>query len=95
MIKFKQKELVDEMFYTIKEKFPEIEMVNITESPEDPSDLWLNITAPKDEEREIELREFASEKATDILLDYGYHISVMPTKKFNRSSACPSMVVAR
>ncbi len=40
--------------------------------------IYGYIIAPKDEE--IELMEFASEKATDILLDYGYHISVITRK---------------
>ncbi len=80
MINFKQKELIDTLFNMIKEKFPGVEFISITESPEDPNDLWVNITAPNDEEREIELRAFASEKATDILLDYGYHFSIMPTR---------------
>ena len=75
----KQQELTDKLFQAVKEKFPEVKLVSVTESPEDPNDLWVNIATPKDEEREIELVEFASEKTTDILLDYGYHISIMPT----------------
>ena len=86
MMNFKQKELIDVLFYTIKEKFPEVELINITESPEDPNDLWMNITAPHDEEREIELRAFASDKATDILVNYGYHISPMPTRNFKKEA---------
>ena len=81
MITLKQKELIDRLFCAIKEKFPEVELIGVVESPEDPSDLWVNITAPRDEKKEMELREIASEKATDILLDYGYHISIMPTRK--------------
>ena len=81
MIVVKQKELIDELFKAVKEKFSEVELISITESPEDPNDLWVNVTAPEDEDREIELVEFASEKATEILLDYGYHISIMPTQK--------------
>lgn len=78
MMNFKQEELVNELFETVKNKYPEISLINITESPEDPDDLWINITAPENEEAEIELREFASDKSTDILLNYGYSILVMP-----------------
>jgi hypothetical protein len=78
MINIKQKELIDDFFNKIKEKFSEIELISITESPEDPADLWVNITAPQDEAREIELRRFASDRTADILLDYGYGIYVMP-----------------
>jgi hypothetical protein len=50
----------------------------VTESPEDPADLWINVTAPEDEDREIELSEFANQISTDILQGYGYLIFVMP-----------------
>lgn len=79
MINFKQEELVQELFKNVKTQFPEIELINVTESPEDPNDLWLNITAPQDEDREIELIRFAGDKTTDLLIKYGYDICVMPT----------------
>ncbi|MCP4108914.1 MAG: hypothetical protein GY749_25775, partial [Desulfobacteraceae bacterium] len=80
MINFRQKELIQELFNTVKAKFPEIEFVSVTEGPENPSDLWVNITAPDDEDREIELIEFAGDKITDILIDYGYYFLIMPRK---------------
>ena len=79
-INFKQEELIDELVSTLGKKFPEVRFIDITESPEDSESLWINVTAPKDENRENELREFASDKTTDILIDYGYHILVMPTR---------------
>jgi hypothetical protein len=78
MINVKQHELIAELFQTLKAQFPEIELLNVTESPEDPNDLWVNITAPEDEDREIALTELASDKTADMLLDYGYYISIMP-----------------
>ena len=81
MINFKQKELVEYLFNSVKEKFPEVRFLKVTESPEDPADLWINITAPKDEEREEDMIAYASDKTTDILLDYGYYISIMPRRK--------------
>ncbi len=77
MINFKQQQLLDELFQAVKLKFPELEFINVTESPEDPADLLLNVTAPEDEDREIELSEFASQLSTDILQDYRYLILVM------------------
>ncbi len=44
------------------------------------------MTAPEDEDREIEMREFASDKVLDILLDYGYHMLVMPTREVAESA---------
>lgn len=79
MINFKQQELIDDLLDSVQKKFPEVEFVAVTESPEDPADLWLNVTAPADDDRLLELVHFASDKSSDILLDYGYQILVMPT----------------
>ena len=80
MINFKQEELIDDLLHQVKEKFPEVELIDVTHSPEDPESLWINVIGPEDEDREIELRAFASDKVSDILLDYGYHMLVMPTR---------------
>jgi hypothetical protein len=77
MINFKQEELARELYSTLKKKYPEVELIDISESPADPRAIWVNITAPEDEDREIDLIEFAGDKTTDILLDYGYYISIM------------------
>ena len=87
MINFKQKELIDYLLKRVQKKFPEIELIEITHSPEDPNDLWVNVTKPEDEDREIELMEFASDIETDILLDYGYSIMIMPTAKHKTEEA--------
>ncbi|MCP4345617.1 MAG: hypothetical protein GY795_08825 [Desulfobacterales bacterium] len=79
-INFKQKELIEKYVIALKEKFPEVEFVDVTESPENPNDLWINVTEVKDEDREIELIKFCGEKSTDILMDYGYHMLVMPIR---------------
>jgi len=44
------------------------------------SNPFLTAIRVEDEDREIELTEFFSEKCTDILMDYGYDISVMPVR---------------
>ena len=78
MMNMKQQELVQQLFQTVRTQFPEVEWLNVSSSPEDPHDLWLNITAPDDEDRECALMEFASEQSADILMAYGYSILVMP-----------------
>jgi hypothetical protein len=83
-INFKQEELIEGLMNTIREKFPEVELINVAEGPEDPETLWINMTAPEDEDREIELLRFGSGIVADILLDYGYHILIMPRRKFRR-----------
>jgi len=80
MINFKQEELIRELVKDIKKKFPEVEFINVTPSPENPNELWINMRVPDDEDREFELVEFSSNKTMDILLKYGYHFLVMPTR---------------
>jgi hypothetical protein len=83
-INFKQEELIKKIMRAIRRKFPEVRLIDVTESPDDPETLWINMTAPEDEDRKIRLREFGSEIITDILLDYGYYFLIMPTRKFKR-----------
>jgi len=81
MMNFRQKELAYEYFEKVKAVYPEIELVNITESPEDPNDHWINVYMPYDDEKEFELMEFAADIGSDILLEYGYLFLFMPEKK--------------
>lgn len=78
---FKQEELIQGLVKDLEKNFPDVEFVDVSESPENPDDLWVNVTRPEDEDREIELADFFSEKSTDILLDYGYQILVMPIRR--------------
>ena len=76
MINFKQRELSNMLFDQLKARFPEIELVKIMESYENPEDIWVSIIMPEDEDRELELRDVAAEISTDILLAYGYSIMI-------------------
>lgn len=51
MINFKQRELSRMLIDKLKERFPEVEMVNIIESPENPSSIWVKVIMPDDEDR--------------------------------------------
>jgi len=81
MINFKQEELIEVLTDQIREKFREVKLINVSESWEDPETLWIHVTAPEDEGRMMDLIEFAGDHTTDILMDYGYHMLVMPTRK--------------
>lgn len=61
MFNHKQIELSNMLFRKLKKKFPEIKLVNITESMENPANIWVNTILPDNEDREIEMREMASE----------------------------------
>lgn len=77
MINFKQRELSQGLFEQLQAKFPEIELVKITESYETPEDIWVHLMMPEDEEREMEMRDLAADISTDMLIDYGYHITII------------------
>ncbi len=79
-INSKQQELIEGLICELNRNFPDVKFVDITENPENPNDLWINVTEPEDEDREIELTKFFSDKTVDILMDYGYHILVMPIR---------------
>ena len=76
MINFKQIELGKVLFEKLANQFPEIRLVNISESVENPNHIWVNIIMLENDDREIEIRQTASEISTDILLEYGYHITI-------------------
>jgi hypothetical protein len=82
MINFKQLELSHELFNRLQAEFPEIQLVEIEESPVYRDNIWVNLLMPADEDREIGLRGLAADISTDILLDYGYHISIMPASQY-------------
>jgi hypothetical protein len=83
----KQTELIDQLAKEIEQKFPEIRFVDVAPSPEGENTLWLNFTKPKDEARLIEIIEYGSNRTMDILLDYGYHMVILPTEEPNGEPA--------
>lgn len=83
----KQQELIDQLVKDIETKFPEVRFVSVEPSPESVNSWWLDFTKPADEDRLIELGEYASERTTDILLDYGYHFVVLPVVENGKVAA--------
>lgn len=74
----KQEELIAQLAKEIEEKFPDIKFVDVVPSPESENTLWLHFTDPGSDDRFMEIAEYASERTMDILLDYGYHLVVLP-----------------
>lgn len=75
-LNLKQQELVEGFIARIQERFPASEFQYITPSAEDPRDVWVHILVQDDDES-ISLSTFAAEMNIDILVNYGYSISVM------------------
>ncbi len=86
MFNDKQVELSQMLFDKLKGLFPEIKLSGITEGAENPDNVWVNIVMPGDVDREIEMRELASDISTDILLDYGYHVSIISAENSGESA---------
>ena len=74
----KQEELIEEFVREIETKFPDVRFVEVNQSPESDNTLWLEFTKPESDDRLVEIIEYASNRTMDILLDYGYHMLVMP-----------------
>ncbi len=80
MINFRQEQLIEEVVNYVRNRFPEVKVIGVTESPEDPESLWIRVTSPEDDNRRSELISYACDKTMDILTDYGYHMLVMPIR---------------
>ena len=74
----KQQELIDQLVKEIETQFPDTKFVDVVPSPETESTLWLEFTRPKNEERILDIIEFAGQRTTDILLEHGYNMLVLP-----------------
>ncbi len=85
MINFKQKELIEYIMSRLREKFPGIELLRITEGFDDPETLWLWVFPPENDEAFNELIDFSGDFLSDIFMEYGYHILLMPAEPISAS----------
>ena len=76
MLNRTQRALGQKLFQQVRQKYPEIQLASIAQCPENPSNVWVNITMPVNEDREIELGKMASELSTDILLEHGFFVAI-------------------
>jgi len=75
-----QERLISELMDYAKIKYPQVELRTITESPDDPNRVWVVVKGIDwdDDDRVMDFTEYISDRETDILLEYGYSISLMP-----------------
>lgn len=83
----KQSELIEQLAHDIQQRFPEIKFVDAAPSPEGENTMWLHFTKPDNDDRFIALSEYAGQRESDILLDYGYHFVVLPTVENGKHTA--------
>jgi len=75
-----QERLISELIDYAKQKYPEIELGKITESPSGSEHIWVIIKGIdwNDDDKAMDFMEYLSGKQEDILVEYGYPISLMP-----------------
>ncbi|NUO84123.1 hypothetical protein HUU05_28955 [candidate division KSB1 bacterium] len=83
----KQKELIEQLVKEIETKFPETKFIDAAASPESGNTIWLEFTHPHNEEKFMEIIEYAGGRTMDILLDYGYHFLVLPSEVNGKPAA--------
>lgn len=87
ILNHKQQELIERLTKEIEVKFPEVKFLEAVPSPEGESTILLHFKQPDNDDRFIELIEYASERTMDILLDYGYHFVVLPVVADGQTTA--------
>jgi len=75
-----QERLINELMDYARKKYPEIELGEITDSPSNANHVWVIIKGidRNDDDRVTDFTEYMSGKQEDILVEYGYPISLMP-----------------
>ena len=70
----KEQKLIDKLFNKVKEQYPEIVFKYLERSPEDSRDIWVNVLADMDDDRELELLHLSAKIGNEIFLKYGVDI---------------------
>jgi len=75
-----QERLIGELMDYAKAEYPEITLRKITESPGSSDRVWGIVSGIDwhDDDKVMDFTEYLSLKEDDILVEYGYSISLMP-----------------
>jgi hypothetical protein len=76
MLNMQQKELSENLFSTLKAQYPEIDLMEIIESPFEQGSVWMRVYPPADLQKKRLFGELAAELSTDILVEYGCDIII-------------------
>ncbi len=71
-------ELASEMMEKVRARFPEVRFLRYRNNPENENSIFIEVTAPDNEDRDLELSEFVADLGSDIALEYGFMIFVLP-----------------
>lgn len=76
-----QERLIEELIDYARQKYPEIELGKITESPGSSNHIWVIIKGIDwNDDKAMDFMEHLAGKQEDILVEYGYPISLMPIR---------------
>ncbi len=77
-----QERLTNELMDYARQKYPEIEIGKITDSPSSSNHVWVIIKGIDwdDDDKVMDFIEYVAGKQEDILVEYGYPISLMPIR---------------
>jgi hypothetical protein len=78
MIVDERYQAAEELFKEVQERFPDVELIGIGPSPETDDLTVVEVILPGDDEQEEAFAEFTANRATDILLETGDYIIVVP-----------------
>ena len=80
MLNHVQERLVRELLEYAHAKYPEVSIHKFSESPENANHIWVIVRGLDwhDDDRIMDFTAYMSLKEEDILVEYGYHFSLMP-----------------
>lgn len=75
-----QERLINELLDYAKIKYPETEIQDITEAPSGEGRLWVIVKGIDwdDDDKSMDFMEYLAPRQDDVLVEYGYPISLMP-----------------
>ncbi len=76
MLNIQQKKISENLFSTLKAQYPEIDLLEIIESPFEKDSVWMRLYPPVDFQKKRLFSKLAAELSTDILVKYGCYIVI-------------------
>ena len=70
MMTYKQQEVLESIINTLQKKFPEVQLVSVSEL--NTNSYWITITEPSHEDDELKMVEMLGQLITDALTEYGF-----------------------
>jgi hypothetical protein len=76
MLNSTPQELSKKLYHALKERFPDINLVEIVENPFTHDSIWMRVIPPSDTQTRLQFSGLAAEMTTDILVDHDCDILI-------------------